>query len=147
MNIYSTQRKHLQWTHRYAIVSVYLKHGKGGYSVNDRTTLPNSRGGSNGTESINGYCTAAYQAQGAWSRQGWGEIPYFCRGIRTVSEDSTNRQRREQVNTLASSPVAPRLTPGLFRKQASILCVALPVCHFTHTGQVVSTTIQCALYR
>jgi hypothetical protein len=97
MNIHSIISNTCNSRIKYGIVSMCLKHGKGGYS--DRNgNVQNCRGGSKGTESVNRYCTATHKKQEASGYQGWSTVSYFGRGLRALQGHSTNRQNRGKLN-------------------------------------------------
>jgi hypothetical protein len=144
MNMYEPSPVNsLQFTLIHDTMSAYLTYCKGGYSVSYGRLL-NSRGGSTKAQATSRHGGTALEREEAAGLQSSRFVAY--QSERATGMDGKAEQQRE-VTTLAISPVAPRLTPGLFRAQAAILCVALPVCHFRMRGQVVSTIDSHALYR
>lgn len=115
---------------KYAIVSMCLTHGKGGYS--DKYGLLNSRGGSKGTEGVYRHCTTPHTKQETCGYQGWRTVSYFGRGLPTVQGHSTNRQtRREQVNAGYFLPATPRMSPVMLPTRPSgIPRVTLPAWNY-----------------
>lgn len=100
-------RNGLQFTQEYGIVPVYLIHGKGGYDACD-VRVPNSRGGSEQTEGINGYCTEAYQAQATCSLQDQWCLPHHNRRSTKVSGYPTNGTIRGKLNHRLNLSAAPQ---------------------------------------
>lgn len=109
-------RNGLQVPQHYGIITVYLKHGNGGYNVNAR--VPNSRGGSTKTEGVSRYGLETYQEETACSSQDQRSVADNARRLPEVSglhqEHST---RSGKLNYFAFS-VAQRDCPLIGTHQA-----------------------------
>lgn len=128
MNTYCYGYIDLQLLRKDDIVSMYLLHGKGGHNACDGQ-ISHSRGGSKGTEGVDGYYMEAYQAEEARCLQGRRRVSDSLRGLAEVSRYQQNRQRREQVTTLAISlPATPRMLHTSYHAVSSIPMLTLPVC-------------------
>lgn len=76
-------RNGLQVPHVYGTITVYLKHGNGGYDVNVR--VPNSRGGSAKTEGVSRYGLEAYQEETTCGPQDQRSVADNARRLPEVS--------------------------------------------------------------
>ncbi len=129
ISIVRKSRNGLQSTQEHGIVSVYLIHGKGGYDACD-VRVPNSRGGSEQTEGINGYCTTAYQAKGAYSLQDqWGVSHHYRRSTK-VSRYPKNSQTRRKLNHRLNLPVAAMRKLVVSQATSDRIVVPATFCYF-----------------
>ena len=130
----------------YGTIYECIPHGKDGQRVSYGRQASFSKGGRPCVRRLSRDGQAVVAERDCTRRQAWQTMAYQAKHART-SQGERNATRREQVNTLASSPVAPRLTPVCFQA-ASInpLCGATCLYDITRHSRSVKFTVAC-LYR
>lgn len=125
----------------YGTIRTCIPHGKDGQRVNDGRKTSFSKGGRPGVRYLRGNGETLVDAQDCTRGQTRETMAYQAKHT-GQPQGERNANRREGITLTSVS--STDLSHTSVQPVSDRPCVALPCCHFTHTGPVLSTRSQYA---